>query len=99
MSEAAAIPQIHDQTLISRSESLLAALVREQIVMMDIGRDRFYGLDDIGSDVWHHLQTPRRFDVLVDALAAEYDADRPTIAEDMRKLLSEMTALGMVQLG
>jgi hypothetical protein len=90
---------IDDQTLITRSNSLLVAPVHDETVMMDVQSGRYYGLDDIGSDIWKRLETPRRFGELVDALSAEYDAAPATVVEDVRKLLSVMATHGVVQLG
>ena len=89
---------IDDQTLISRSESLLVAPVHDETVMMDIPTGRYYGLDDIGSDIWKRLNSPRRFCELVEALAADYDADRATITHDVRKLVALMASHGVVKL-
>jgi hypothetical protein len=91
-------PQINDQTLISRSNSLLAAVVHDETVMMDIPSGLYYGLDDIGSDIWRRLESPRRFGELVDSLAAEYDADRGIIAADVQKLLTLMATHKVVSL-
>jgi hypothetical protein len=90
---------IGDDTLISRNtSSLLVAPVHDETVMMSIESGRYYGLDDIGSEIWRRLETPCKFAELVDGLGADYDADRPTIAEDVRKLLSLMARHNVITL-
>lgn len=81
---------IDEQTLITRNTSLLTAPVHDETVMMDLESGHYYGLDDIGTEIWRRLEAPRRFGDLVDDLAAGYDADRTVIAEDIRKLLAVM---------
>lgn len=93
------MPDIGEDTLIARSTSVLSAPVRDEVVMMSIESGRYLGLDDIGSDIWRRLETPRTFGALVDGLAADYDADRAVIADDVRKLLLEMAAHDAVKLG
>ena len=90
---------IGDQTLISRSTGLLVAPVHDETVMMDIESGHYYGLDDIGSEIWRRLEAPRTFGELVDSLAADYEADRAVIAEDVRRLLSQMAEHKVVSLG
>lgn len=85
-----ASPAIADATRIARSTSLLVAAVNDEIVMMDAQRGHYYGLDRIGADIWSRLETPVSFAALVDGLAAEYDAERAQIAEDVRQLLAVM---------
>ena len=90
---------IDNQTLITRSTGLMVAPVHNETVMMSIESGHYYGLDDIGSDIWRRLEAPRKFGDLIDALAADYDADRAVIADDVRKLLSLMAAQDVVKLG
>ena len=90
---------ITDATILSRSPSVLAAEVDGEVVMMSIERGHYFGLDDIGSDIWKRLEQPRSFSTLIDGLAADYDADRATIAADDRALLDRMMADDVVRLG
>lgn len=90
---------IGEQTTIRRSNSLLVAGVRDETVMMDTDSGHYYGLDDIGSEIWRRLETPCTFGALVDSLAVDYDADRAAIAADVRALLSQMAMHDVVSLG
>ncbi len=89
---------IGETTLITRSSGLLTAPVRDEIVMMDIDSGLYYGLDDIGSEIWRRLEAPHKFGDLVNSLVADYDADRAVIAEDVRKLLSVLAEHEVVTL-
>lgn len=89
--------QIVESTVISRSPSVLAAEVDGEIVMMSIEQGRYFGLDDIGSVIWKRIEQPRSFAALIDALAAEYDADRATIAADVGALLARMAEQDVVR--
>src|SRR5216683_2372711 len=84
--------RVEDATIISRSRSVLAAEVDGEIVMMSIEHGRYFGLDDIGSDIWKRIETPCSFGELIDRLMADYDADRATITADVRALLERMAA-------
>lgn len=99
MSSERPAPTIGENTLIARSSGLLAAAVREETVMMDIENGRYYGLDDIGSEIWRRLESPCTFGALVDGLVIDFDAERAVIAEDVRKLLAIMAEHEVVTLG
>ena len=92
------LPTIGGATLISRSPSVLTAEVDGEIVMMSIEQGRYFGLDDIGSDIWKRIEQPCSFASLIDRLAADYDADRATIAADVHALLGRMAAQDVVKL-
>jgi hypothetical protein len=85
-------------TVISRSPAVLTAEVDGEIVMMSIEQGRYFGLDDIGSDIWKRIEQPCSFAALVDRLTADYDADRATIAADVQALLGRMAAQDVVRL-
>src|SRR5262249_10100541 len=97
-SSASAPAAIDGATLISRSPSVLTAEVDGEIVMMSIEQGRYFGLDDIGSDIWKRLEQPCSFATLIDRLVADYDADRATIATDVEALLGRMAAQDVVRL-
>lgn len=88
---------IADKTVISRSPAVLVAEVDGEIVMMSIEKGRYYGLDDIGSDIWKRIEPPCSFAALVEALAADYEADRGTIEADVTALLTQMAEQDVVR--
>ncbi len=90
---------LSDASVIGRSASVITAEVQGEVVMMSVEKGRYFGLDDIGSDIWKRLETPCTFGELIDALAADYKAERDVIAADVRKLLSEMAARNVVTVG
>ena len=89
---------IADATVISRSPSVLTAEVDGEVVMMSIEQGRYFGLDNIGSDIWKRIDPPCSFGDLVDGLAADYNADRAIIASDVRQLLDEMLKQNVITL-
>jgi Coenzyme PQQ synthesis protein D (PqqD) len=95
---AADAGRIADATMISRSPSVLAAEVSGEIVMMSIERGHYFGLDDIGSDIWKRIEPPCSFATLIDGLAADYEADRAAIAADVQALLGRMAEQDVVRL-
>ena len=97
--QADAAPPISEATDILRSQSVLTAEVEGEMVMLSIEQGCYYGLDDIGSDIWGRIEPPCSFADLIDKLAVDYDADRATIAADVRGLLARMAAQNVVRLG
>jgi Coenzyme PQQ synthesis protein D (PqqD) len=91
-------PSITEATLISRSPAVLAAEVDGEIVMMSIEQGRYFGLDDIGSDIWKRIEQQCSFAALIDALVADYDSDRGTIVSDVTALLRQMAEQDVVRL-
>jgi hypothetical protein len=95
---ADATSRIADSTIISRSPSVVTAEIDGEVVMMSIEQGQYFGLDDIGSDIWKRLDSPCAFADLIDRLVADYDADRENIAADVRALLATMAERDVVRL-
>lgn len=88
-----------DEALLSRAEGQLEAEVNGEVVLMSIERGTYYGLDEIGSDIWHRLAEPTRFADLCRALAGSYDAAPDVIARDVEALLVELRDQGLIRIG
>jgi hypothetical protein len=67
--------------------------------MMSIEQCCYFGLDQIGSDIWKRIEPPCSFATLIDGLAADYEADRATIRADVLNLLGHMVEQDVVRLG
>jgi hypothetical protein len=83
-------------SLVKSASDLVSAPVDGEVVILSVERGSYFGLDEIGSEIWQRLETPVRVDALCDALAAQYDADRPTIERDVLVLLESLVAEGLV---
>src|SRR6266478_5996498 len=97
LTEVSAMPT--PLTLSSRvrwSDNQLAATVDQEVVVLSVERGSYYGLDDIGSEIWQRLANAVRVDALCASLAEKYDADRATIERDVLHLLEKLATEGLI---
>jgi len=78
-----------DSVVVARGD-IMSGAVDDETVLMSAEAGRYYGLDDIGSDIWRRLQTPVRIDDLCTALAADYAADPKVVEVDVLALLEKL---------
>ncbi len=83
-------------SLVQWSNHQIAASVDREIVILSVERGSYYGLDEIGSEIWQKLENPVRVDSLCEALVAKYESDRSTIERDVLALLQQLAAEGLV---
>jgi hypothetical protein len=93
------LPLVTDAALISRSPSVLTAEVDGEVLIMSIDRGNYFSLNEIACDIWRRLDPPCSFAELIDGLAADYDANRATIVDDVRVLLRRLVAEDIVRVG
>jgi hypothetical protein len=85
------------ESLVAWSEIPVAAEVDHEVVLMNVGRGRCYGLGETGSSVWRRLSSPIRVDDLCRELLLEYRADRDVLKRDVLALLEQMQEEGLVK--
>lgn len=79
-----------------RNDDLLATEVDGEMIMMDPDKGLYFGLDPVGTDVWHRLAAPILVADLVAALARDYQAPAEEVERDVLALLRHMAEHGMV---
>jgi hypothetical protein len=89
-------PAIGADTLIRRTEDLVASDLEGETVMMSVRSGMYYGLDSIGSRIWQLIEQPRTFSELCDMVLEEYDVDRAQCERDITALLTEMRDEGII---
>lgn len=67
-----------------------------EAVILDLESGTYFGLNDVGTRVWHLVGAGCREAEIVDTVAAEYEADRETIAHDVTKLLEALRSQRLV---
>jgi hypothetical protein len=83
-------------SLVKSANDLISAPVNNEVVILSVERGTYYGLDEIGTEIWQRLESPMRIDMLCEELAAKYAADRQTIERDVLALLESLFAEGLV---
>jgi hypothetical protein len=84
------------ESLVAWSKVPVATEVDHEVVLMNVGRGRCYGLGETGSSVWRRLASPIRVDDLCRELLLEYRAEREVLERDVLALLEQMHEEGLV---
>jgi len=83
---------------LSRRDGVVEARVSDtELVLLGPESSDYFGLDAIAADIWGRLAEPQSLDDLVAALARDYDAPASAIAEDVRPVLDELLAGGLLR--
>ena len=67
-----------------------------EAVLLDLGSGRYFGLNAVGTRVWMLIEAASPMEHVIAAIADEFEADREEIARDVRDLVSELTARGLL---
>lgn len=68
----------------------------EETVLLHLGTERYYGLDEVGSRLWQLLREHQTLDPIVAALLSEYEVEETTLRNDLERVLGELADLGLI---
>ena len=72
--------------------------VEGEAVILNLANGVYYGLNPAGAHVWLLLERPHTLAELRDALVAEFEVEPAVAVADLRVLLEELQARGLVEI-
>lgn len=82
--------QITPDTIISRSETVFFNRFNDDVVMMDIEKGTYYGLESVAAEIWKLVKEPISVNSLCEKLTAEYNIAPEQCRQDVTVFLQEL---------
>ncbi len=79
---------ISNDSIISRNENMLFSKLDDELVMMSIQNNEYYGLDNIGTRIWEIIEKPISFSDLMKIILDEYEVNESQCKEDILEFLN-----------
>jgi hypothetical protein len=79
-----------------RAINLMEAELGDELVALDPIGGACFGFNDVATSVWVLLKQPKSFEQLHDRLVAEYEVDPGRCDIELRQLLDDLSAKGLV---
>jgi hypothetical protein len=76
---------------------LLEADLGDELVALEPNAGECFGFNSIATSVWRELEQPRSFEQLRNALLDQYEVEPRQCAAELRQLLDDLTARGLVK--
>ncbi|MBF0547401.1 MAG: PqqD family protein [Candidatus Riflebacteria bacterium] len=73
-----------------RKENMISSPVGNELVILNLGKDNYIGLDEIGRWIWDFLSEPCLVNELCNRLSKEFDATVDEITADVLPFLEEL---------
>ena len=67
-------------------------------VLLNLDGGRYFGLDDVGTDMWKALTTSRSIEQALAQLTELYDAEASVLKTDLESLVNRLAEHGLVKL-
>lgn len=82
---------------IIRTRDLLESEVDGDIIALSIQKGMCYGFNNVGSRVWGLLAEETSITEICGVLASEFEVDEQVCRDDVTKLVTELSAEGLVE--
>ncbi len=81
---------------ISLSPDVISQEVSGETVLLDLKSEHYFGLDAVGTRIWQLIRDSGDFQVILDTVLEEFDADETRIRSDLEAMLAEIADLGLI---
>ncbi len=86
-----------DDTLITRTDTVLHTDLDDAIAMMNIDTGEYYYLNPVASRIWLLLETPQSLTSICEALGAEFDVSPETCRSETEAFLKDLSVRWMIR--
>ena len=83
-------------TVIQRDPSQLYSEIDGEVVMLNVKKESYFGLNKIGSKIWSEISDPCEISTLIDTLRQEYDVSAETCFNDIKPFIEEMVKANVI---
>ncbi len=85
-------------SIVAHNDNILHDEVDQEVVALSTTSGTCYGLNSVGSRIWHLMAKPVRVGGLCRALEKEFDVDHDTCEREVLDLLKKALAEGMIKI-
>ena len=82
---------------IAIGEDVLYQVLDDELVLLNIANSQYYGLDNVGADMWRLLLEHRQPETAVNLLCEKYEVDQATARQDLEVLIQNLRELGLLR--
>jgi hypothetical protein len=93
-----AVPEPSLEAVVARRAEPLTAPVDGELVMLEPGSSRYFGLDAIGNRIWELIEHPRSLGDLCDTLQTEFEVTGETCRADVLAFVRQLEEAELVEI-
>jgi hypothetical protein len=78
------------------SPSVYARTFGAELVLLDFGRGEYFGLDEVGAEIWRAIAAGETLGAIADRVAERYEVTRSRALADIVQLAAHMLGQGLL---
>ena len=82
--------EFSDETIVVAAESVAAAEVEGESILLDVNIGQYYGLNEVGARIMEIVQQPTPVSTIREVMSKEYEIDQDRLEHDLASFLEQM---------
>ena len=83
---------------ITLSPDVISQEVSGETVLLDLGSENYFGLDEVGTRIWQLIEQSGNLQVIFDTMLEEYEVSPDQLLEDLGELVNQLSSQGLANL-
>ena len=79
------------------ADQILSADLDGEVVMVNLSKGVYYGLEGVGSRIWDLVQERRNLREIREDILTEYDVEPERLEQDLQAVLAKMVDQGLIE--
>lgn len=85
------------ESRVSVPSDVLVSEVGGESVFLNLKSERYFGLDEVGTQIWKALTASDSIQAAYETLLGEFDVDRDRLRQDMNDLIQKLIGHGLME--
>ena len=79
------------------TESVFAQLVDDEMVLLDMESENYFGLDEVGTSIWNAMQENETLEEVFTVLLEQYDVGEEMLKNDLLNFVTKLVDNGLAK--
>ena len=79
------------------TESVFAQLVDDEMVLLDMESENYFGLDEVGTSIWNAMQENETLEEVFAVLLEQYDVGEEMLKNDLLNFVTKLVDNGLAK--
>ena len=79
------------------ADTVFAQEVDGEMVLLDMNSENYFGLDDVGTDIWKAIEEKKVLKEVLKTLLEQYDVEEEVLKNDLVTFVEKLQERGLVE--
>jgi hypothetical protein len=86
------------ETKFKKTNNFVESDIEGQVVMMSIENSKYFGMDEIGTQIWQLVDKNLTYNEIIESLLDEYEIDRDTCEKESTEFIDKLLKYKLIEM-